>query len=31
MNKAVDGNAMQSLAAATAMYGYYAAQFFVNN
>jgi hypothetical protein len=31
MNKAVDGNSMQALAAATAMYGYYAAQYFANN
>ena len=28
MGKAVDGNAMQELAAATAMYGYYAKQYF---
>jgi hypothetical protein len=30
MSKAVDGNAMQELAAATAMYGYYAKQYFTN-
>jgi hypothetical protein len=30
ISKAVDGNAMQELAAATAMYGYYAKQYFTN-
>jgi hypothetical protein len=30
MNKAVDGNSMQALAAATAMYGYYASIYFKN-
>jgi hypothetical protein len=31
MNKAVDGNSMQALAAATAMYGYYAEKYFLVN
>jgi hypothetical protein len=30
LNKAVDGNKMQQLAGATAMYGYYAKQYFTN-
>jgi hypothetical protein len=30
LNKAVDGSEMQQLAGATAMYGYYAKQYFAN-